>query len=146
MTIVRRHLPALTLVWLVCQLASVSAFLPPACCVAHQSTEEHACTDAAAAAVCPMHAQTGEVCPMHAAGQGAPDDSGAASDARPDDTCSMRSLCNAPAAALAALLMLPGVVPDATTPAFPRKSAPLAVSRFLPLDRPAPGDTPPPRF
>lgn len=127
MRAVRRHLRAGVAAWLVCHALTFSALLPRDCCAAHA----HA---AHAAAPTPDDA-SGNPCPMHHAPAPAQDD------------CRLAGACNAPAAALSAVLLQSGtppaplcLLPDVWTPrvrSIPSAERPLALS--------APPDPPPPR-
>ena len=75
-------------VWLVCQLAAVSAFVPRDCCAAHRR----------AATVAGSHATHGGHAAHHSP--------------RPthdDRSCVMRGTCNGPLDAIATLFMAPGL-------------------------------------
>jgi hypothetical protein len=118
MNSIRRHARAWVLAWLVCQVASLSAFVPRDCCAAHRAAPVKA-----ADAPCPMHARQTE-----------------------QDRCTLRGTCGGPMAALPLVWTSPGVAP-ATLTLFPdmtvgrRIEAPtLSVVGVRPLP-----DTPPPR-
>jgi hypothetical protein len=85
-------------VWLVCQLAAVSAFVPRDCCARHRK----------AASVSKSH-QGGDGAARHShhGGHGAMHDSAPATDH--DPTCVMRDTCNGPLDAIATLFMQPGL-------------------------------------
>jgi hypothetical protein len=131
----RRHLRLFTLTWLVCQVLSLSAFVPSDCCAAHRGTaaagqECHGDADG----LCPMRAVTGEECPMHA--------SGSASSA----PCVMRGLCNGPAVALSALLSVPGVLARQVQAQAIETSSSMWSEPDRAFDVVVPHDTPPPRL
>lgn len=105
MAAIRHHLRAFVLVWLTCQAAVLSAFVPTGCCP-QRSAEAGASDDCHGAdGLCPMHQtmdhtahSAGDVadvqpdCPMHAA------------QSAPPVPCVMRGLCGGPSAALSILL------------------------------------------
>jgi hypothetical protein len=135
MIFLRRYLHFSTIVWLSCQVASLSAFGPQNCCPAHRMLAEgepdcHKTDDNA----CPMHAADGQECPAHAS-DGA--------DARP---CVMRGICNAPAVALASLFPAHGILTAGSHAPFDAASSLLAgsVPHLTPFV--VFGDTPPPRL
>lgn len=138
----RRSLRLFAMLWLVGQVAALSAFGPASCCPAHSQMADGAedC-QGDANGVCPMHASAGAAdaasaeCPLHAAG---------GSDTA--STCVMRGLCNGPSTALSILFSVPGVLVqtphiEGTTviAAVPSESAGV-------LDIAAQHDTPPPRL
>lgn len=124
MRAVRRHLRAGVAAWLLCHALTFSALLPRDCCAAHAHAASAAADDAA-----------GDDCPLHHAPAPAADD------------CRLSGACNAPAAALSAVLLQSGtprppvgLAPDVWTArahTIPPAERPLAL--------PAPPDAPPPR-
>lgn len=150
MTLLRTHLRSWTLVWLMCQVLSLSALLPPACCAAHEEsgagTECHGAAASGDAAVCPMHAAGGDVCPMH--GSSSADTAHAAHVTPPagDAICVMRGLCDGPAIALGALLSVPGVLPTLSPATIAFTASTLHVAHSSPVEQLLTHDTPPPRL
>ena len=147
MQLVRRHLRRFVSVWLVCHVLTFSALVPRDCCAAHAhqshgtaaTSAEAPCHEAATAehasgSHCPMPADAGAACPMHTAG------------ATPSD-CRMTGVCNAPAAALAAVLMSAAVpaTPFTLTP-HTFASADRVAAHVHPLSQYPPIDSPPPRL
>jgi hypothetical protein len=141
MTFFRRRLIALSLAWLACQATSLTALLPQDCCPAHhqpaeasKDCHEKEATQAqqAAADQCPMHSADGKPCPMHGGAQ------------NQDRPCAMRGTCNGPAAALATLLSIPGILADESPVAVVDRIGTLvstddvSPSLFVPLDTPPP--------
>jgi hypothetical protein len=66
MNAIRRRVRAVAFAWLLCQVASLSAFVPEACCVSHAAEEAakkktEACHEDAA----PVEPKEGDACPMH---------------------------------------------------------------------------------
>jgi hypothetical protein len=132
MTFLRRYLRFSAVVWLSCQVASLSAFGPQNCCPAHRMAAEADC-HATDDETCPMHAADGRACPQHASDS---------ADKRP---CVMRGTCDGPAVALASLFFVHGILAEGTH--LPSD----AVSSLLIVPEPRSSllvvsqDTPPPR-
>lgn len=139
MAVLRRRLRLCVTLWLVSQVASLSALAPRDCCASHQPAEaEHACHENARARLCPMRAADGTPCPMHR---------DSAQESLPEsDRCELRGSCNAPSAALHALLWSPGVLAaaPAAAPDTLVVTVPLA-PRERPLGLLLPPESPPPR-
>src|SRR5919112_4517457 len=152
---VRRRLRFWAAAWLVFQAASLSALVPRECCLAHQHTgiqeaadDAPACHDAAQSQreVQPMamhhaanHSVEGPQCPMH---HGADSRSGT-QEAGP---CSMRGMCNGPAATFLALLTNHGLLTDkfALSPVVHGHAPAFHTRENLIVRRTSP-DSPPPR-
>jgi len=137
MSFIRSRLFAFAVVWLACQVGSLSAFLPQDCCPDHRQPAAKDCHQQSAAPVaedqCPMHQADGKPCPMH---------SSAGNQGRP---CTMRGTCNGPAAALATLLSIPGILADQSPASVDDKLSTLVLTPELSLSLSVPHDTPPPR-
>jgi hypothetical protein len=139
---IRRSLRLWVTLWLVCQVASLSALVPKDCCAAHRpaaSTAKPSCHQEASATRCPMRAATGTTCPMHRG-----DATGA--DQASTDACAMQGTCSGPLAAMVAQLSNQGVLPS-TTPTLPelvRTAAPVSADTQL-ITRLVSPDPPPPR-
>ena len=142
----RRHLRLLVTLWLVCQVAAVSAFGPAGCCPAHQQTPDGVedCRGDANG-VCPMHASAAAEagsdaasieCPLHAA---------AGASSVPAD-CVMRGLCDGPSVALSILFSVPGVLVQTLHIDGSTVSSVVRPESSLVLDIVAQHDTPPPRL
>lgn len=123
MSAVRRHLRRGVVAWLVCHALTFSALVPRDCCAAHA----HAAAAEAASG-------DGAACPMH----GGP---------APAPACAIGGTCQAPGAALAAVLLqaavlepvahvLPHLLPEARP--HPRAAATRTLA--------SPPDAPPPRL
>jgi hypothetical protein len=139
---IRRSLRLWVAIWLVVQMASLSALVPRDCCAAHSSAARAAkpsCHEQVAATQCPMRATDGTPCPMHRGGHGE------ASETTPD-SCTMRGTCSGPMAALVAQLSNYGVLPAAlqVPPDLHRGSVTVDSDEDLP-SRFTPPDSPPPR-
>jgi hypothetical protein len=138
MTLLRRYLRFSAVLWLACQVASLSALGPQNCCPAHRlaaegETDCHQTDDGS----CPMHAATGKACPAHASGN---TDS---ADTRP---CVLRGTCSGPAVALASLFSINGILSDGTQVTLDATSSPVTVPVQHPTPLVASHDTPPPRL
>jgi hypothetical protein len=143
----RSRVRLVAVVWLLCQVASLSAFVPEDCCARHtaMASARHAeakapCHESEAApapepepgADCPMHHGEGAACPMHKSTTG--------------KCCGMSNGCKGPNQPLAHLFSLIGVLatpvvsmtapPSAATP--PVRSVPLRYRLTTP-------DAPPPK-
>jgi len=136
----------LTVAWLVCQFASLAAFVPVDCCEAHHPRSVEACHKAAVADECPMHATTGQACPMHSGASGTSDSRGS-SDSSHDaaKTCAMRGMCHGPETSIAVLFSLPGILASETTVPVVNQSAPIAADALPSYLVARSFDTPPPR-
>jgi len=138
----RRYLRLWVAVWLVFQVASLSALVPRECCAAHRQAATRAkpsCHETAPATQCPMRAGGGTPCPMHSG-----DHTGASNSSR--DGCAMRGACSGPIAALFAQLSNYGVVTNSFQwqPDLQRGSAAVSTLEQL-VTRLASPDPPPPR-
>jgi hypothetical protein len=114
MTAFRGRLRLCVAIWLVLQVASLSAFVPLDCCAAHRPPVSEAapsCHDNPDATHCPMHGPDGQPCPMHG-GHGAGHQAPPTSEPSNHD-CALRGTCNGPMAALLTLLWQSGVLTDA---------------------------------
>jgi hypothetical protein len=139
----RRRLGSWSIAWLLCQVASISAFMPATCCAAHEvHGEADECQEGTPADQCPMRNADGTVCPMHQAmasaasvhaghaGHGGHDASPAA-DAVPAD-CRLSGLCEGPSMALSTLFSVPGILPaDSSAAPLTPVDAPRAVARHF---------------
>jgi hypothetical protein len=143
MTFLRRYLRAAAVIWLSCQVASLSALGPANCCVAHrQAAEAEQDCHQANEDSCPMHAATGKACPAHAvAGAGNPDDGGNANQQH----CVMRGTCDGPALALSSLFSVNGILAEGVHVPFDAISSPLSASARWSTPLVESHDTPPPR-
>ena len=121
MRIVRRHVRSGVVAWLVCHALTFTALVPRDCCAAHAHAARAEAADGDAA--CPMHDGAG-----------------------PASACTIGGTCQAPGAALAAVLLQAAVVEPATH-VIPRRS-PLASPHpwaASPRSLATPPDAPPPR-
>ncbi len=129
-------------IWLVVQVASLTALVPRDCCAAHSSAAKAAkpgCHEKATVTQCPMRATDGMPCPMHRGGHGEASET-------TSEGCAMRGTCSGPMAALVAQLSNYGVLPAAlhVLPDLHRGSVTIDSDEHL-LSRFTPPDSPPPR-
>lgn len=122
MSAVRRHLRGGVVAWLVCHALTFTALVPRDCCAAHAHAARAGAADGDAA--CPMHDGTA-----------------------PESACAIAGTCQAPGAALAAVLLQAAVlepVAHATPPLSP-DAGPQPRTAF-PRSLASPPDAPPPRL
>ena len=154
MSAFRSRLRLVAVIWLLCQVASLSAFVPEDCCERHAATvatKHHAddtrarpatpdCHSAAQApaaepepgADCPMHHGDGAACPMHK------------SSTR--ECCGMSNGCAGPNQPLASLFSLIGILDTPVVSMAAPPSAATALVRSVPLRyRLTTPDAPPPK-
>ena len=142
MRVIRSRVRAVAVAWLLCQVASLSAFVPENCCLSH--AEERAAKDQQGGChetepvkpqpgdACPMQHGDGAACPMHGS--------------KSADCCAMTNACDGPGTNLVSLFAYLGATerPVVTaidleiTPAF----APASTSPLFRVTRP---DAPPPK-
>ena len=142
MSVIRSNVRAVAVIWLLCQAASLSAFVPDSCCVSHVAEQaskdkQDACHESEPAPApepgdaCPMQHDTGAACPMHAG--------------KSTDRCAMTNACDGPGTHLLSLFAFLGAVEPPQSSAVvlesdialaPAPSAPL--HQFLTIDAPPP--------
>jgi hypothetical protein len=136
MMAIRRRVRAVAFAWLLCQVASLSAFVPEACCVSHAAEEAakqkaEACHEEAAPV--PVEPKEGDACPMHR-GRSKHDD------------CAISNACAGPGQQLLTLFSFNSTIDEpiaasmllASTSAFVAPAPPLLFRLALP-------DAPPPK-
>ena len=150
---IRKYRLCIAALWLLSQTVALSA--APARLVssgveswlASSDSEDHACC------------KGGRICPMHrhhrrsATPEKSHTDAGlhaghkkASDSASPSEGCAMRTACNKQPAAIVMALMIPGVLPDVSTPADAASQfGEIAVIPTHALTRVTPPDLPPPR-
>ncbi len=143
MATIRRRLRFWAAAWLVFQAASLTALVPRQCCTAHLAaaateTECHEEAPVPAAPDCPMAAAGGTRCPMHHGGHSDVNEGTA--------ECSIRGMCDGPAATFLGSLANHGVLTDPfiVSPDLHPKFNPPFVGESL-IGRLAGPDSPPPR-
>jgi len=136
MTAIRRYVRAVAMTWLLCQAASLSAFVPEQCCVSHaaeavakEQTSSEACHEAP-----PAEPKEGDACPMHQGGQ------------KSHDCCVMTNACDGPGTHLTRLLAFVAL-PEApqSAPITLEASAIIVTPAPPPLVRISSPDAPPPK-
>lgn len=134
MTAFRRRLRAVAFAWLVCQVASLSAFVPGECCKSHAieaaaKAKEAACHHEST----PAPPKDGDACPMH-------------HGSKSHDCCTISNGCNGPGQQLTTLFAYVGVVQSPQSASIVLEST----AAFIPADAPllyhlAIPDAPPPK-
>lgn len=134
MTAIRRRVRAVAFAWLLCQVASLSAFVPDQCCISH-AAEAAAKVKAAACheeATAPAPKE-GDACPLH-------------EGRTTHDCCAITNACDGPGAQLLSLFAFVSTVDEPagsstileSTPSFVPPAPPLLSRLSLP-------DAPPPK-
>lgn len=144
MTAFRSRMRVVAVAWLLCQVTSLSAFVPEDCCVTHTAMVEAkktalpACHEAEKAPEpkpgdsCPMHQEDGAACPMHRS--------------QSADCCAMSNGCDGPSRPLARLFSFIGVLDAPSSSIAPPASiAASAEPSALLLFRLVRPDAPPPK-
>jgi len=133
MTVIRRRIRAVALAWLLCQVASLSAFVPEQCCVAHAA--EAAAKDKAAACheAAPPAPKDGDACPMH-------------HGSKSHDCCKLTNSCDGPGTHLTTLFSYIGTPESPASSSLQLQSTAAAITTSSPLlYRLATPDAPPPK-
>lgn len=131
MAALRRRVRIVAITWLLCQVASLSAFVPDQCCASHAA--EAATKAQASCHETPPAPKDGDACPMHHRGPS-------------HDCCTMKNSCNGPGASLTTLFAIVGVLEKPVQSAIVFESS----AAFVPaapalLHRLALPDAPPPK-
>ena len=132
MTKVRRRVRAVAFAWLLCQVASLSAFVPQACCISHAAEAEAKQKAEACHEEGPAEPAEGAACPMHKSGS--------------HDCCAITNACDGPGAQLLSLFSYISTIDEPlaastileTSAAFAPTTPPLLHRLALP-------DAPPPK-
>jgi hypothetical protein len=144
MQVLRARVRAIAIVWLLGQVAALSAFVPENCCISHveekaAKDKQEACHESEPAPApepgdaCPMRHDTGAACPMH---------SGSAST----DRCVMSNACDGPGTNLISLFAYLGAIErPRSTEVTLESSAAYAPPPSPPLARFVTPDAPPPK-
>ena len=106
MTRLRRRIRIVAFAWLLCQVASLSAFVPGECCKAHAAeaaakAKEH-CHETA-----PVTPKDGDACPMH---HGLPAEASAKAGQKSHECCTISNSCDGPGRQLTTLFAYVGVL------------------------------------
>jgi hypothetical protein len=140
MKTIRNRVRAVAFAWLLCQVASLSAFVPGNCCISHveeQAAKDKACHEAesvkpAPPDACPMQHGDGAACPMH--------------NSKSADHCAMTNACEGPGANLMSLFAYLGAIEAPVSAVIDLGSAPAILpASTSPLFRVTPPDAPPPK-
>src|SRR5204863_7433738 len=100
MAFLRRHIRFLATAWIMFQAASLSALVPRACCLAHQTNAAKPPTDCHHTAPAPHCSAPADdmTCAMHHS-HGVPADRNEQNDRKPAHECAIRGTCDGPIAA-----------------------------------------------
>jgi hypothetical protein len=139
---IRTRARMVALVWLMCQAATLAAFVPENCCVAHAEEraakeKAEACHDAEPPApkpgdACPMSHAEDDACPMHSS--------------RSANCCAMSNACDGPGQHLTTLFVYMATVERPVTTDILRNSVSTALPAVSPLiNHSSTPDAPPPR-
>jgi hypothetical protein len=133
MSAIRRRIRVVTFVWLLCQAASLSAFLPEQCCVSHAAEaaakqKVEACHEEA-----PPAPESGDACPMH-------------HGSKSHDCCKISNTCDGPGTRLTTLFAYIGLLEAPASSVVTLDSTVAAIRASAPLlHRIATPDAPPPK-
>jgi hypothetical protein len=141
MAVFRRRLRVLVAAWLLFQAATLSAFVPRACCLIHQQGTIKQTPDCHSQA-----AQPEAPPPHHQHGHQAPQQTTSPQPNRPVHECTVSGICGGPLAALFAALSTPGIIANAPAVILAFQTATLAApaERHV-IPAPIPPDPRPPR-
>jgi hypothetical protein len=133
MTAFRRRLRAVAFAWLLCQVASLSAFLPGECCKAHAAEAAAKAKAAACHESAPAAPKEGDACPMH-------------HGTKSHNCCTISNACDGPGQQLTTLFAYVGVVQTPRTASIVLESTAALVPESAPLlDHLSILDAPPPK-
>jgi hypothetical protein len=97
---VRERARAIAVIWLLCQVATLAAFVPENCCVAHANERAAKAEQEACHAAEPPPPQPGDACPMqHGGGEACP------MHHSTGDCCVMKNACAGPGTHLTTLFV-----------------------------------------
>ena len=140
---IRSRVRVIALIWLLGQIAALSAFVPENCCVSHveervAKEKQDACHESEPAPqpepgdACPMQHDTGAACPMHGGKSG--------------DRCVMTNACDGPGTHLITLFAYLGAIERPVSPHITLESTAAYLSPASPpLVRFSTPDSPPPK-
>ena len=134
MTLLRRRVRAVAFAWLLCQVASLSAFVPEQCCISHAAEaaakEQAAACHEEAPAPAP---EEGDACPLH-------------EGRTTHDCCAITTACDGPGKQLLSLFAYVSTVDEPITPSTILDSTSWFVPPAPPpLSRLSLPDAPPPK-
>jgi hypothetical protein len=133
MIAIRRRVRAVAFAWLLCQVASLSAFVPEQCCVSHAAEaaakeKAEACHEAP-----PPEPKEGDACPMHKGTQS-------------HDCCAISNACDGPGSHLLTLFSFISILEEPAVSSARLESTAAYASPDPPLlHRLALPDAPPPK-
>ena len=136
MNSIRRRVRAVACAWLLCQVASLAAFVPEACCISHAAEAEakekaEACHEEEAAP--PVAPVEGAICPMH-------------EGRKSHDCCAISNACAGPGSQLLTLFSFITTIDHPNTSSIAHDSTAAFISPPPPLlHRLALPDAPPPK-
>jgi hypothetical protein len=136
---IRRRVRAVAFAWLLCQVASLSAFVPEQCCVSHVAEAEAKKRDQAKAEACheapapEPEPKEGDACPMHHGTQS-------------HDCCAISNACDGPGTHLLTLFSFVSTIDEPGSSSLSLESTAAFVAPPPPLlHRLALPDAPPPK-
>jgi hypothetical protein len=133
MTTIRRRIRAVAFAWLLCQVASLSAFVPEQCCVAHAAEAAAKAKAAACHEAAPAEPKDGDACPMH-------------HGSKAHDCCKISNACDGPGTHLTTLFAYVGVLESPASSSTVLESTSVAPTQPAPLlYRLSSPDAPPPK-
>ena len=133
MIAIRRRIRAVTFAWLLCQVASLSAFVPEQCCLAHAAEAAAKQKTAACHEAAPPAPKDGDACPMH-------------HSSKAHDCCKMTNDCGGPGTHLTTLFAYVGVLESPASSSVALESTAATIPSSAPLlYRLALPDSPPPK-
>lgn len=133
MTAIRRRIRFVAFAWLLCQAASLSAFVPGECCVAHAAEAAAKQKAAACHETAPVSPKDGDACPMH-------------HSTKAHDCCKMTNSCEGPGIQLASLFAYVGELETPASSTISIESSAIAIGPPAPLRyRLTTPDAPPPK-
>jgi hypothetical protein len=142
MRALRSRVRLVALLWLLCQAASLAAFVPENCCISHVAEaaakeKKDACHETE-----PVEPEPGDACPMaHGDGAACPMHS-----SKSKDCCAMTNACDGPGTHLASLFAFIGAIErPATSPVVLESTSAAIPSPASPRFRELTPDSPPPK-
>jgi hypothetical protein len=138
----RRRIRAIAWAWLLCQAASLAAFVPEECCSSHAAQAAAKANEAECHENAPAEPKEGDACPMHRMSPTtAPQQQG-----QPHTCCAISNTCDGPGQQLTTLFAYVGVVQSPQSTPLSLESIALFIAPTDPLpDHLAVPDSPPPR-
>jgi hypothetical protein len=133
MTEFRRRMRAIACAWLLCQAASLAAFVPGECCKSHAAQAAAKANEAPCHESRPVEPKDGDACPMH-------------HGSKSHGCCTISNGCNGPGQQLTTLFAYVGIVQSAQSAPITLESLPAFATPIDPLPDHLPvPDSPPPR-